>query len=116
MSKKTIWVSPTERTPMTRSRVDCGLGLTMPSRCPMSRLRSVDFPAFGFPTMATIPARGDILWGLRWLSCGGARNEDGPHLAMPGCGPFTSGSRDPDRGAGDGLLSRALSSGVPWAL
>jgi GTP-binding protein EngB required for normal cell division len=41
-----------------RSRVDCGFGLTILSFSPMMRLRSVDLPAFGFPTTVTIPARG----------------------------------------------------------
>ena len=34
--------------PTTRSRVDCGLGLTMLSFWPTMRLSSVDLPAFGF--------------------------------------------------------------------
>src|SRR5687767_5738517 len=43
--------------PTTRSRVDCGLALTMASFSPTIRLRSVDLPAFGLPTTVTIPAR-----------------------------------------------------------
>ena len=41
-----------------RSRVDCGLGLTMLSFSPTMRLSSVDLPALGFPTTVTIPALG----------------------------------------------------------
>src|SRR5256885_13140331 len=46
------------RIPTTRSRVDWGFGLVMLSFSPTMRLRSVDFPTFGFPTTVTIPALG----------------------------------------------------------
>src|SRR5215472_5529699 len=44
--------------PTMRSRVDCGLGLTMASFSPTMRLSSVDLPALGFPATVTMPARG----------------------------------------------------------
>src|SRR6266404_1765041 len=40
-----------------RLRVVCGLAVTIAIFCPTRRLSSVDFPAFGRPTMATNPAR-----------------------------------------------------------
>src|ERR687895_1553661 len=52
-----ICTSLSVRMPTTRSRVDCGLSLTMLSFVPTTRLRSVDLPAFGLPTTVTIPAR-----------------------------------------------------------
>src|SRR5208282_584866 len=39
-----------------RLRVVCGLDVTMATFCPTNRFSSVDFPAFGRPTMATNPA------------------------------------------------------------
>src|SRR4051812_10932894 len=54
----TIWTSSAVRMPTTRSRVDCGLGLTMLSFWPMMRLSRVDLPALGFPTTVTMPALG----------------------------------------------------------
>src|SRR5450432_165032 len=38
-----------------RFRVVCGLEVTMAIFCPTSRFTSVDFPAFGRPTIATYP-------------------------------------------------------------
>src|SRR5208282_2306680 len=40
-----------------RLRVVCGFDVTMATFCPTKRFSSVDFPAFGRPTMATNPAR-----------------------------------------------------------
>ena len=94
-----------------RARVDCGLGLVMLSFCPTMRLSRVDLPALGLPATVTVPARvmvGKVMRVARGGGRGGA-----------GCGerkkpPLCEwGLR---RGAGDGLLSRALSSGVPSAL
>jgi hypothetical protein len=45
------------RIPVTRVRVDCGLGLVMASFCPTSLLRRVDLPALGLPATATKPDR-----------------------------------------------------------
>src|SRR5215467_4250588 len=41
-----------------RLRVVCGLEVTMATFWPTRRFSSVDFPAFGRPTMATNPDRG----------------------------------------------------------
>src|SRR6266542_1407488 len=43
------------RMPTMRLRVVCGLEETMETLCPRLRFSSVDFPAFGRPTMATMP-------------------------------------------------------------
>src|SRR5258708_22259030 len=63
-----IGTSPLVWIPTTRSRVDCGLALTIASFSPITRLRSVDLPALGFPTTVTIPARGIsrilVQWGV----------------------------------------------------
>src|SRR5580704_2655360 len=40
-----------------RLRVVCGLDVTIAIFCPTKRFRSVDFPAFGRPIMATNPER-----------------------------------------------------------
>ena len=40
-----------------RLRVVWGLAVTMASFQPRKRLSNVDFPAFGFPSNATAPAR-----------------------------------------------------------
>src|ERR671914_512648 len=111
--------------PTTRSRVDCGLSLTMLSFVPTTRLRSVDLPAFGLPATVTIPARvitwedsgrlagdGSVITVVTraleaWvLLLDGRRKKRGP----------PSDDSGPLRGAGGGLLSRALSGGVPSAL
>ena len=60
MSRRIICASSVVLMPTMRSRVDCGLGLTMLSFSPTMRLRSVDFPAFGFPTTVTMPALGIV--------------------------------------------------------
>ncbi len=44
--------------PTIRWRVVCGLSETAATRSPTSRLSSVDLPAFGRPTSATVPQRG----------------------------------------------------------
>src|SRR6516225_1815246 len=49
--------SPSVATPSTRVRVVCGLGVTIASLWPTSRLSSVDLPAFGAPISATWPHR-----------------------------------------------------------
>src|SRR5438094_7350037 len=43
------------RMPTMRLRVVCGFAETIETLCPRMRFSSVDFPAFGRPTMATIP-------------------------------------------------------------
>ena len=52
---------PRIRIPSTRNRVVCALGETIDSFAPVSRLSSVDFPAFGAPTIATNPQRGEVI-------------------------------------------------------
>src|SRR5262249_43615388 len=49
--------SPSVATPSTRVRVVCGLGVTIASLWPTTRLRRVDLPAFGAPINATWPHR-----------------------------------------------------------
>ena len=56
VSKTIICMSPVVWMPTTRSRVDWGFWLVIASFCPTMRLRSVDFPAFGFPATVTMPA------------------------------------------------------------
>src|SRR6185436_7527719 len=53
-----MWTSVSVRMPTMRSRVDCGLALTMLSFSPTMRLSRVDLPALGFTTTVTIPALG----------------------------------------------------------
>ena len=62
VSTMPICMSPSVIMPAMRMRVVCALGLTMEIFWPISRLRSVDFPAFGAPRMATNPARVLGLW------------------------------------------------------
>src|SRR6267143_795165 len=57
VSSRATWASSRVITPRIRLRVVCGLGLTMASFWPTSRLSSVLLPTFGRPTMATNPAR-----------------------------------------------------------
>ena len=57
VSTSRIWLAPRIRMPSTRKRVVCALGETIDSLAPVSRLSSVDLPAFGAPTMATKPQR-----------------------------------------------------------
>src|SRR5215831_2121851 len=52
-----ICASPSVATPSTLVRVVCGLGVTIASLLPTSRLSSVDLPAFGAPISATWPHR-----------------------------------------------------------
>ena len=115
MSRMTICAASVLWIPTMRSRVDCGLGLVMLSFCPTMRLRSVDLPAFGLPTTVTIPA---LLIGGK-LSGTGAR-DNGDEWRMNGCKKTNGPSECSDgpfcKGAGDGLLSRGLSTGVPSAL
>ena len=61
--------------PRIRVRVVCGLSETMAIFVPMMRLRRVDLPALGRPTMETKPARTSAAWlprvhfdGLRFLN------------------------------------------------
>src|SRR6266568_5510412 len=84
--------------PRMRVRVVCGRGETMATFSPRTRLRSVDFPTLGRPTMATKPA----LTGLPSTPCG---------LAAPRA-RRARGSRL--RAAGDGDLLE-LRLGVPAA-
>src|SRR6185295_14592646 len=70
--------------PTTRSRVDCGFGLTMLSFSPMMRLRRVDLPALGFPTTVTMPALGMRDVGCWMLDAG--------CWMLDGCHPDASGS------------------------
>src|SRR5687768_8702485 len=117
----TIWVSPVVRIPTTRSRVDCGFGLVILSFWPTMRFSNVDFPAFGLPTTVTMPARcieeryrrrmfgvGTIATSLRPI---GTRSRWDAHRPRR---ETRRGRCEP--GAGDGLLSRDLSVGVPSAL
>ena len=85
-----------------RFRVDCGLGLVMASFSPTKRLRSVDFPALGRPTTVTMPARVMAVMADKVVGKTNAGRMR-IHTAREG-------------GAGDGLLSRVLSDGVPSAL
>src|SRR5579862_2372821 len=50
--------------PWMRLRVVCGFEVTMAIFCPTSRFTSVDFPAFGRPTIATNPARYPLLFSF----------------------------------------------------
>src|SRR5262245_20955730 len=50
--------------PTMRLRVVCGLSDTAATRSPTRRLRSVDFPALGRPTSATVPARAPPAAGI----------------------------------------------------
>ena len=43
-----------------RSRVTPGVSCTTAARVPVSRLTSVDLPAFGKPTIATVPSEADL--------------------------------------------------------
>src|SRR5271166_1563002 len=52
-----ICTGPSNAIPSSRVRVVCGLGVTMASLRPTSRLSSVDLPAFGAPISATWPHR-----------------------------------------------------------
>src|SRR4051794_26583231 len=56
VAMKTIWPCFSGRIPSTRSRVVCALGVTIETFIPRIEFRSVDFPAFGRPTMAIKPA------------------------------------------------------------
>ena len=55
-----------------RLRVVCGLSETIETLCPRMRLSSVDLPAFGRPTRATMPKRGlSAMSALRsWIGSG----------------------------------------------
>src|SRR5437879_7409508 len=76
-------------TPRMRERVVCGLGETMASFCPSSRLSSVLLPTFGRPTMAAKPAR----WGpggAAFVNSGRLLATDDLHVLhrdLPGSGP-----------------------------
>src|SRR5215813_3314070 len=52
-----ICATPSIVMPSSRVRVVCGLGVTIASLRPTSRLSSVDLPAFGAPISATWPHR-----------------------------------------------------------
>src|SRR5271167_468714 len=52
-----VCAGPSIAIPSSRVRVVCGLGVTMASLRPTSRLSSVDLPAFGAPISATWPHR-----------------------------------------------------------
>ena len=49
VSTSSTWLSPRIMMPSTRNRVVCAFGVTMDSFAPVSRLSSVDLPAFGAP-------------------------------------------------------------------
>ena len=100
MSRMTICASSALWIPTTRSRVDCGLGLTILSFVPTSRFSSVDFPTLGFPTTVTIPDLGTL------EPTASEVKKKSPYQVVE------ASLRD----AGNGLLSRALSDGVPSAL
>ena len=53
---KTVWASGPFRMPKTRIRVVPGFRETMATLRPKARLRKVDLPTLGRPTMATNPA------------------------------------------------------------
>ena len=57
VSTRTIWASPSMAMPRTGNRVVCTFWVTMETLDPVSRLTSVDLPAFGAPMMAAKPAR-----------------------------------------------------------
>jgi hypothetical protein len=50
--------------PYTRSRVVPGMSSTIASRCPMRRLKSVDLPTLGRPTIATTGSEADGAGGM----------------------------------------------------
>jgi len=47
-----------------RLRVVCGLEVTIAIFCPTRRFTSVDFPAFGLPTIATNPDLNALFSGI----------------------------------------------------
>src|SRR5271169_5568357 len=55
-----IWAAPSIVIPSNRVRVVCGLGVTIASFWPTSRLSNVDLPAFGAPISATWPHRAGV--------------------------------------------------------
>src|ERR1700722_19168574 len=80
--------------PRTRNRVVCALGVTIDSLAPHSRFSSVDFPAFGAPTIATKPQR-EVIWAGAFASAGEATL--GSDVTSGGeviwAGAFTSGAK-----------------------
>src|SRR5712671_1240361 len=90
VSSRATWAPGRETTPRMRERVVCGLGETMASFWPSSRLSSVLFPTFGRPTMAAKPAR----CGPGGAACGNSGRLLAAHdlhvlqrhLAVPGTG------------------------------
>src|ERR1043165_8146020 len=55
VSRNAIWPRSSLRMPTMRLRVVCGLAETMETLRPRMRFSSVDLPALGRPTMATMP-------------------------------------------------------------
>src|ERR1041385_5705510 len=97
--------------PTMRSRVDCGLGLTMASFSPTIRLRSVDLPAFGLPATVAMPARGTAgvgegVWTRRWSGGTGERRVDS----------LTVGRLDGNGASGPVSLATRVGRAVgPWS-
>ena len=84
-------------------RVDCAFGLVMLMCSPTRRLSKVDLPTLGRPTTATIPER---VIQTKTATVAGVEQKKKNAALLGG----VHGS------AGDGLLSRDLSIGVPSAL
>src|ERR1700752_198160 len=64
-----ICVEPSVAIPSSLARVVCGLGGTIPSFRPTSRLSSVGLPAFGAPVRATWPHRVGVACAPTVLGC-----------------------------------------------
>ena len=114
MSRMIIWTLSLLRMPAIRCLVVCALGEVMARVSPMSLLRSEDFPAFGNPATVTIPAfvvdeSLVVFIGVGWEMGVGKSTKPPSHWT-------SSRWRGLQGGAGDGLLSRDLSTGVPSAL
>ncbi len=65
VSTKMSWASSLTVMPRMRRRVVCTFGVTIETLVPTSRFKSVDFPTFGAPKIATKPQRAAA---LTWAS------------------------------------------------
>ena len=97
--------------PTMRSRVDCGLGLTMLSFSPTRRLSSVDLPAFGFPTTVTIPA-----FGMRTGSGGAGWADIREVMTMAGADGVGRGMHKAPGRIGQGLCDEVPATAYSPAL
>src|SRR6266702_434290 len=83
VSKNAICIPGAVWTPRMRVRVVCGLGETMATFSPSTRLRRVDLPTLGRPTMATKPARSFAGSGVFFLpTLGSLAARDGDLLQL----------------------------------